>query len=446
MGVPANHRAGARVYLLAGVVVAGVAAALLRPTRMTGRQQRWVAAMSRPGAFTALMLSGLLLLSACGSGTPASHAAAHVGGVVHIGPYTQVFGPLPANPAQAGVVEGFREAWVLWDRSENAHHLVPPVRDYVTGQALTHLEAAMKAGKAHDLVPAGADRFFMTRVTAITGHNATVATCDDGSRFKEENPRTGTVNVAFVPTPGQAYLFETWRMVRLSGHWAISALSVASLPSRSAEPCQPGMSGYGPSVRPDLAILLRQMGAALRGAGSVHISGTVQQGGKTVGVNVGLARSGGLSGQISENGAVLTVLATHGHGYLKINAAFLRVAHLPATLCSRYCGKYLKYRAVQSHELLTGLSMASMTHSLITTPARAVKFLGAVTIGGQLAWLLQDSRQDSVYVAARGRPYVLREVGPPPGEDILSLTRWNAVRIPGPPSASQLVQPSQLAG
>jgi hypothetical protein len=269
--------------------------------------------MGRHGAFAALMLSGLLLLSACGSGAPASRPAVRVSSVVHIGPYTQVFAsPLPANPAQAGVVESFREGQVLWDKSENAQHLVPPVRDYVTGQALTHLTSAMKANKAHGLVPAGLDRFFMTRVTSIRGRNATLVTCDDGSKFKQVNPRTGKVNLAFEPTPGQSYLFETWRMAQLSGHWAIAALSVASLPSRSAEPCQPGMTGYGPSRRPAVAVLLRGMSTALRTASSVHISGTLQQGGKTMGVNFGITRSGEFSGQITENGVVITVLATHG--------------------------------------------------------------------------------------------------------------------------------------
>jgi hypothetical protein len=402
--------------------------------------------MSRHGAFTALMLSGLLVLSACSSGKPANQVAVRVGGAVHIGPYTQVFAsPLPANPAQAAVVEGFREAQVLWDRSENAQHLIQPVRGYVTGQALTHLDAAVKAGKARDLVPAGVDRYFSTRVTAITGRNAIVATCDDGSRFKEENPRTGTVNVGFVPTPGQAYLFETWRMVQRSGHWAITAFSLASLPSRSAEPCQPGMTGPGPLRQPDVAVLLRQMSAALRTASGVHISGAIQNGGKTLGVNVSIARSGGVWGQISENGAVFTVLATHGHSYLKLSPGVLQVAHLPATACSRFCGKYLEYSAVQSHELLTGLNMASMTRSLTRAPAREVKYLGVVTIGGQRAWLLQDSHEDSLYIAAHGRPYVLREVAPPPGEDSANLTQWNAVRIPGPPPASQLVKLSQLS-
>jgi len=401
--------------------------------------------MSRQGAITALALSGLFVLSACGSGEPASRTAARVGGVVHVGPYTQVFaGPLPANPAQAGVVEGFREGQVLWDRSENAQHLVSPVRDYVTGQALAHLTSAMKGNKARDLVPAGVDRFFMTRITAISGRNATLVTCDDGSKFREENPRTGKVNLAFEPTPGQSYLFETWRMVQLSGHWAITALSAAPLPSRSAEPCQPGMTGYGPSRRPGVAVLLREMSAALRTASSVHISGTVKQGSRTEGVNVGITRSGEFSGQITENGAVITVLSTHGHAYLKLNAGFARIAHLPATVCSHFCGKYLEYPAARAHVLFAHLNMASMTHSITSTQAREVKLLGAVTVAGQPAWLLQDSHENSVYVAARGKPYILRAVGPPPGEDSASLTQWNAVRIPGRPPASQVVSLSQL--
>lgn len=69
---------------------------------------------------------------------------------------------------------------------------------------------------------------------------------------------------------------------------------------------------------------------------------------------------------------------------------------------------------------------------MTSTPAREVKLLGAVTVAGQLAWLLQDSHEVLIYVAAHGEPYILRAVGSPPGEDSVNLTQWNAVRIPGP--------------
>jgi len=41
------------------------------------------------GAFAALGLCGLLVLSACGSGGPPRHVAVRVGSVVQVGPYTQ---------------------------------------------------------------------------------------------------------------------------------------------------------------------------------------------------------------------------------------------------------------------------------------------------------------------------------------------------------------------
>jgi len=206
--------------------------------------------MNRFAASVVLCASGLLVLAACSAGKtvhPAAHGSAtpeRVGPTstdsVRIGPFTQVFStPLPANPAPARVIADFREAQILWVKSDGAWHLIAPVTGYVTGDALRHLTIAVSENKSHDLVPAGTDRMFMTRVTGITGATATVTTCDDSSKYKEQDPRTGEVNAAYTPALDQAYLFETWHMVQLSGHWAISALSVASLPDQAAQPCQP---------------------------------------------------------------------------------------------------------------------------------------------------------------------------------------------------------------
>jgi hypothetical protein len=161
---------------------------------------------------------------------------------VHLGTYTQVFAsPLPADPARAQVIEGFRKAQILWVKSDIALHLVAPVTDYITGNALTDLTAAISAGRTRNRVPAGVDRFFMTHVEAITESHATITTCDDGSKFIEKNPRTGQIDAAYAPKAGQAYAFETWQMVQRSGHWAIADFSAATLPNPSAAACQPGV-------------------------------------------------------------------------------------------------------------------------------------------------------------------------------------------------------------
>lgn len=216
--------------------------------------------MNRPGVFVALLLSGLLALSACSSAKQAaprssgstaasaipsqtataipSQTASAPGETIHIGSLTLVFDtPLPTDPARAQIMKDFRKGQVLWGRSDAAHRLVAPVLDYVTADALTHLRAAIASSKAENLVPAGTDRLFKTRVTAVTARNAEVSSCEDGSRLTAEDVRTGQT-MGFGPRR-QAFTFETWRMVRLRGHWAITIFSLALLPDPRARQCQP---------------------------------------------------------------------------------------------------------------------------------------------------------------------------------------------------------------
>lgn len=218
-----------------------------------------IALMARSGilmsrGFAVFLTSAVLVLSACSdgkSGVPSpssstssvSTPAQAVSGSaerVRVGSETEVFdSPLPSSPAEAKVIRDFRKAQVLWDKSETAQHLVAPVTDYVTSEALAHLRDAVAAARQQDLVPAGADRMFKTRVTILSARSATVATCDDGSKFREKNRRTGRVDAQLVAAPDQQYMFVTWRMVRLSGRWASTGFSLASLPAPAAQHCQP---------------------------------------------------------------------------------------------------------------------------------------------------------------------------------------------------------------
>jgi hypothetical protein len=210
--------------------------------------------MSRSRVFGALGAAGLLALPACSSGThpPAavttSAPAASAGTTspaapvtsVRIGRFTQEFAtPLPADQAQAKIIEGWREAQILWSKSLIAWRLVPGVTGYVTGVARNHLLGAISYGKQNDAVPAGADRMFMTSVTSVEPTAATITTCDDGSRFAEVNPKTGAVNQAFATPADHQYLYETWHMVPVGGHWAIGSFTLATLPAAAARHCQP---------------------------------------------------------------------------------------------------------------------------------------------------------------------------------------------------------------
>jgi hypothetical protein len=97
----------------------------------------------------------------------------------------QVFdAPLPADPAQASVVEGFRTAMILWIKSQENMMLVPPVTAYVTETALSGRRASLVRLQADAVVPAGADRFFKTRAAVISATSASITTCDDGSMIE----------------------------------------------------------------------------------------------------------------------------------------------------------------------------------------------------------------------------------------------------------------------
>jgi hypothetical protein len=101
------------------------------------------------------------------------------------------------------------------------------------------VSACSSSGEARQDRPGGTDRLFKTRATMISGSSATVTTCDDGSRLEEVNPGTGVPDPAYNAPADQQYLFETWQMVRLGSHWAVSAVSPVTLPDSRAEPCQP---------------------------------------------------------------------------------------------------------------------------------------------------------------------------------------------------------------
>jgi hypothetical protein len=186
--------------------------------------------MGRVSVIIPVLVMCGLLVSACSSGSPDAPKKASPARVIpetdRVGRFTQIFDtPLPADPTQANVVEGFRTGMILWDKSEEASRLVSPVTAYVTSGALHGLKAYLVMAKAAEIVPGGEDRFYSTRVAVISGTSATITTCDDGRQVEEVNPSTGVPDPAYNVPANQGYLFETWQMVRLDGHWAISALT-----------------------------------------------------------------------------------------------------------------------------------------------------------------------------------------------------------------------------
>jgi hypothetical protein len=213
--------------------------------------------MSRPAALIMVMLSAALALPACSPARTVSHpaatrsphasapaspapAASTSAAVLHAGAQTLIFEtPLPSDSAQAAVVRDFREAQVLWVRSDTAHRLVAPIRSYLAGKELHRIAGSIRQFKTTGDVPAGTDRMFQTRVTVLSAHRADISTCDDTSGYKAKNLATGDLDSRVTAPADQQYLYEIWHMTRLGAHWAITDITVAMLPDPRAKPCQP---------------------------------------------------------------------------------------------------------------------------------------------------------------------------------------------------------------
>lgn len=117
--------------------------------------------------------------------------------------------------------------------------LVSPVTAYVTGSALYGLRAPSLEQRPTRWSLAGRTACSRPLSPGSPGSSATITLCEDGSKFEEVNPGTGVPDPAYSGPANQQYLFETWQMIRLGGHWAISVVSPVTLPTPARNPASP---------------------------------------------------------------------------------------------------------------------------------------------------------------------------------------------------------------
>jgi hypothetical protein len=189
---------------------------------------------------------------------------------------------------------------------------------------------------------------------------------------------------------------------------------------------------------PDAAALGKQVKSATAKATSFHILAVLTQGGSKISMNMSTTRSGEMSGTMSVNQTPVSLLVTQGQAYVKVTSGLLKSQHLPTAACTLMCGKYLKMPTGQAREMLNGMDVSSLPGQL---SALRLTFVRTVTVNGQPAWQMRASDGSTVYVAAQGPPYPLRVTK---GANRADFTQWNAVTIPPPPPASQVVDISQL--
>jgi hypothetical protein len=232
---------------------------------------------------------------------------------------------------------------------------------------------------------------------------------------------------------------------------AVAAGGAVLLAACGAPPsaARPAVLANAPSAAPrSPAQTVAQMRKAVQAASSVHLSGTLRNGGKPIALNLGLVRSGEFSGTLTQNGIPLRLIAAGGKVYVKATAAYLRELKAPASVCSIMCGKYVEVSRAQARSLSGSLSMSALLSSFTGKMPR-LRNAGTTTVAGRKGQVLLGPDGSRLVVAATGTPYPLQAVGRRSNgggqsNGTLNFSRWNAVARPAAPPASQVVNLNKI--
>jgi hypothetical protein len=192
---------------------------------------------------------------------------------------------------------------------------------------------------------------------------------------------------------------------------------------------------------PSATSLIAAMKSAFATAQSVRIVGTLHHQGKTVALNLGMLRSGDMSGTIDLNSIHATLVVAGGKAYELVTKDFFKIiqqhTHVPNSVCSLMCGKYI---AVPIGSLAS-FNLAGMTSQVdknLPTPAGA--HVTATTFHGQPAYQLIGRDGTRIYLARNGVHYPLGMVAPS-NFGVVTFSDWNAVPPVTQPPASRVFNP-----
>jgi hypothetical protein len=173
---------------------------------------------------------------------------------------------------------------------------------------------------------------------------------------------------------------------------------------------------------------------AAEGASAVHVSGSIDNGGRPVGLDVNILAGRGARGRLSENGLSFELIQTGGNVYIKGSPAFYRRVG-GAAAAQLLQDRWLKAPA-SSPEFASLSSLTDLRRLLNTALSTqgAVAKSGTATVNGQRALALADpARGGTLFVATTGRPFPIEITKTGANGGSISFDRWDqpvALTIP----------------
>jgi hypothetical protein len=181
---------------------------------------------------------------------------------------------------------------------------------------------------------------------------------------------------------------------------------------------------------------------AAEGARAVHVSGSIDNGGRPVGLDVNILAGRGARGRLSESGLSFELIQTGGSVYIKGSPAFYR--HLGGAAAAQLLqGRWLK--APASSPEFASLSSLTDLHRLVDTAlstAGRVAKSGTATVNGKRAVVLTSpSKGGALFVATTGRPYPIEITKQGANGGSISFDRWDQpVALTVPADALDITQ------
>jgi hypothetical protein len=203
-----------------------------------------------------------------------------------------------------------------------------------------------------------------------------------------------------------------------------------------------GSSGGGGSAQPTLGKEFPAVEAAAKKATSVRMSGSINQNGQQISLDMTFVKPTSAAGSVSENGMSFTIVVIPGKDYIQFSKTFLQESKLPAKLCAKVCGKYLEVSASTAASF-SALNMSALIGGVFSKPLSASEAaikLRAGQFQGQPAWV-GSGGGETFYLSKGGTPYLLS--ASKQGQTI-NFSDWNTATVT-PPAASQVETTAQLA-
>ena len=220
-----------------------------------------------------------------------------------------------------------------------------------------------------------------------------------------------------------------------------AALPGVLLVAAALAACGSSGSSNNIATKPAAEILAATKLAA-EGAKAVHVSGSIDNGGRPVGLDVNLLAGSGARGRLSENGRSFELIQTGGSVYIKGSPAFYRRIG-GAAAAQLLQGRWLKIPASSlgfaSLSKLTDLRR--LVDAALSTPGGVAK-KGTATVNGKRAVVLTSpSKGGMLFVARTGRPYPIQITKQGANGGSISFDRWDQpVALTAPADALDITQ------